>query len=117
MSNEISTSSESQPLNQRQSSETSSIDSDNYSLNMNNNVEDHEVIDESDVLTTSDNKNISHEDENQQELTVEQAVLNRPKRAGAGSSLNRIKMNLHGKSYDKVCGKQFLVKNEKIKIV
>ena len=80
---------------------------------MNNNIEEHEVVDESDVLTTSNNKNINNEDENQQELTVEQAVLNRPKRAGAGSGVDRIQMNLHSKSYDEVRGKQFLVKNEK----
>ena len=116
-SDEISTFNESQSLNQRQLSETSSVNSDDYSFNMNNSVEEHEAVDETEISTTSDDKNISNEDEIQQELTVEQAILNRPKRAGAGSGVDRIKMNLHGKSYDEVRGKQFLVKNKKIEIV
>ena len=84
---------------------------------MDNNIEDYKAVIESDVLVASSKKNTYEEDQDQRKLTVEQAVLNRPRRAGAGTGINRLELNLHGKSYNKVRRKQFVMKGDRIEII
>ena len=77
---------------------------------MDNNIEDYEATVENDVLVASSKKNTNKEDCNQQKSPIKQAVLNRPKRVGAGTGINRLEMNQHGKRYNDVRGKQLVEK-------
>ena len=62
---------------------------------MKNNIIDDEIRNKDNALTTSNRHSIGEENNNQQGLSVEQAILNRPKRVGTGTGVNRLE-NKHG---------------------